>query len=150
MHMANRLTLPIAAVVVALVVSTTSAVAQVPGDDQAKFTTRESAMWASVKNKELTAIRNTLSDDYAATYDAGIVGKDDEIASISKAQLNSVRLDDVKVHRLDNANVIVTGKATVDGSMDGKSMSGTYNTMTVWHRVGNTWKVAAHSEVKAQ
>ena len=90
-----------------------------------------------------------LGDAYAATYDAGIVGKDDEIASISKAQLNSARLDDVKVHRLDNANVIVTGKATVDGSMDGKSMSGTYNTMTVWHRVGNTWKVAAHSEVKA-
>ena len=110
MRMANRLTLPIAAVVVALVVSTTSAVAQqAPGDDQAKFTTRESAMWASVKNKEVTAIRNTLSDDYTATYDAGIVGKDDEIASISKAQLTSVRLDDVKAHRLDNANVIVTG-----------------------------------------
>ncbi|MFL5607940.1 MAG: nuclear transport factor 2 family protein [Gemmatimonadaceae bacterium] len=146
MRIPYRLMLPLAA----LAFSAAPAFAQARGDDQEKFTTRETALWASVKNKETNAIRNTFSDDYTATYDSGIIGRDDEIAGISKATLNSVRLDDVKVHRLDNANVIVTGKATVDGTMDGKSMSGTYNTMTVWHRVANMWKVAAHTEVKAQ
>jgi ketosteroid isomerase-like protein len=146
MRIAYRLMLPLAA----LVISAAPAFAQARGDDQEKFTTRETALWASVKNKELNAIRNTFSDDYTATYDAGIVGRDDEVAMIGKGTLTSVKLDDVKVHRLDPANVIVTSKATVDGSMDGKSISGTYNTMTVWHRVGNIWKVAAHTEVKAQ
>jgi hypothetical protein len=136
------------AAVIALVVSTAPAFAQATGDDQAKFTTRETALWASVKSKELNAIRNTFSDDYAATYSDGIVGKDDEITGIGKTQITSVKLDDVKAHRLDNANVVVTGKATIDGSMDGKSISGVYNTMTVWHRNGNMWKVAAHTEVK--
>jgi hypothetical protein len=146
MRIATRLILPLAA----LVISAAPAFAQATGDDQAKFTTRETALWGSVKNKETNALRNTFSSDYVATYDSGIVGRDDEIAGIEKATLNSVRLDDVKVRRVDNANVIVTSKATVDGSMDGKSMSGTYNSMTVWHRVGNMWKVAAHTEVKAQ
>jgi hypothetical protein len=134
----------------ALVFSAAPAFAQATGDDQAKFTTRETAVWASVKNKETNALRNTFSSDYVGTYDGGIMGRDDEISGIEKSTFTAVRLDDVKVRRLDPANVIVTGKATVDGSMDGKSMSGTYNTMTVWHRVGNTWKVAAHSQVKAQ
>jgi ketosteroid isomerase-like protein len=145
MHRAYRLMLPLAA----LVVSAAPAFAQARGDDQAKFTTRENAVWTSVKNKEVSALRNVMSDDYVATYDAGIVGRDDELSAISKAQLNSARLDNVQVRRIDPANVIVTAKAVVDGTMDGKSMSGTYHTMTVWHRVGNTWKIAAHSEVKA-
>jgi hypothetical protein len=146
MRIAYRLVLPLAV----LVLSAAPAFAQLRGDDQQKFTTRETALWTSVKNKELDAIRNTLSDDYAATYDAGILGRDDELSAIGKQELTSFKLDDVKVRRLDNANVIVTGKAVVDARMDGKSTSGTYNTMTVWHRVGNTWKVAAHSQVKAQ
>jgi hypothetical protein len=146
MRIAYRLMLPL----VVLVVSAAPAFAQARGDDQEKFTTRETALWASVKNKEMNALRNTFSNDYTATYDAGIVGRDAELSTIDKGSLTAVRLDDVKVHRLDPANVIVTGKATVDGMMDGKSITGTYNTMTVWHRLGNTWKVAAHTEVKAQ
>jgi ketosteroid isomerase-like protein len=134
----------------ALVVSAAPAFAQLRGDDQAKFTTRETAVWTSVKNKELNALKNVMSDDYVATYDAGIVGRDDELNGMSKVQLNSARLDNVQVRRIDPANVIVTAKAVVDGTMDGKSMSGSYNTMTVWHRNGNNWKIAAHSEVKAQ
>jgi hypothetical protein len=146
MRIAYRLMLPLAA----LVFSAAPAFAQSTGDDQAKFTTRETAVWASVKNKETNALRNTFSSDYVGVYDAGIRGRDDEISGIEKSTFTAVRLDDVKVRRLDNANVVVTSKATVDGSMDGKSVSGTYNTMTVWHRVGNMWKVAAHSQVKAQ
>jgi hypothetical protein len=145
MRIAFRLMLPVAA----LVFSATPAFAQLRGDDQEKFTTRETAVWTSVKNKEINALRNTFSPDYTATYSEGIVGRDDELSSIGKTTLNSVRLDDVKVYRLDPANVIVTSKAAVDGSMDGKSISGNYNTMTVWHRNGNTWKVAAHTEAKA-
>jgi ketosteroid isomerase-like protein len=145
MRIAYRLILPVAA----LVFSAAPAFAQARGDDQEKFTTRETALWASVKGKELNALRNTFTDDYTATYSDGIVGKDDELTGIGKTTLTSVKLDDVKVHRLDPANVIVTSKAAVDGSMDGKSISGTYNSMTVWHRNGNMWKVAAHTEVKA-
>jgi hypothetical protein len=145
MRLAYRLMFPLAA----LVVSAAPAFGQLRGDDQAKFTTRETAVWASVKNKEISALRNTMSDNYVATYDAGIVGRDDELGTISKGTLTSARLDDVQVRRIDPANVIVTAKAVVDGTMDGKSISGTYNTLTVWHRNGNTWKIAAHSEVKA-
>jgi ketosteroid isomerase-like protein len=144
MRLAYRLLLPLA-----VLVCSAPAFAQATGDDQAKFTTRENAVWAAVKNKELSALKNVMSENYVATYDAGIVGRDDELSSIGKGQLNSARLDDVQVRRLDPSNVVVTGKAVVDGSMDGKSMSGTYNTMTVWHRNGNTWRVAAHSQVKA-
>jgi hypothetical protein len=125
------------------------AAGQTRGTDTDKFLSRESALWGAVKNRQTDALRRVFADGYVAVYDQGVVGKSDELAGISQSTLRSVRLDDVKVHRLDDANVIVTYKAMVDGDHDGKSVAGTYNTMTLWHRRGNSWDVAAHSEVKA-
>ena len=136
--------------VAVLAASAAPALAQSKGDDRTKFTDRENALWSSVANKRMDAIKSAFSDDYIATYDSGIIGRDDELKGIAKGNIKNVRLDDVQVHRLDPSNVIVTSKAVVDGDMEGKSISGTYNTMTVWHRSGNRWNVAAHTEVKAQ
>jgi hypothetical protein len=144
MRLAYHLLLPVAA----LVVTAAPTFAQAKGDDHAKFTTRETAVWESVKNKEVESLRKVMSDDYTATYDAGTMGVDDELKGIGQTELHSYKLDDVKVHRIDPANVIVTAKVAVDANMAGKNTSGTYNTMTVWHRVGNAWRIAAHTEVK--
>jgi len=103
-----------------------------------------------VKNKEVESIRKVFQKDYVAVYDNGIVGLNDEIDGISKMTIRDYRLSDVKVRNLDPSTVIVTSKVVVDGDANGQSMSGTYNSMTVWQRSGNQWYVAAHTEIKAR
>ncbi len=119
-------------------------------DDVTKFKNRETAVWESVKNKENTAIRNVFDKDYTAVYEDGISGIDEEIAGIAKMTLRSYQLSDWRIHRLDDLNMIVAYKAVVDGDANGQAMSGTYNALTVWHRRGNQWSVAAHTDVKAK
>ena len=41
-------------------------------DDLTKFRTRETAVWESVKVKELESIRKVFDQDYLAVYDNGI------------------------------------------------------------------------------
>ncbi len=119
-------------------------------DDITKFKNRETAVWESVKNKEVTAIRNVFDKDYTAVYEDGIAGIDEEIAGISKMTLRSYQLSDWRIHRLDDLNMIVAYKVVMDGDANGQALSGSYNALTVWHRRGNQWSVAAHSDVKAK
>ncbi len=119
-------------------------------DDVTKFKNRETAVWESVENKEITAIRNVFDKDYTAVYEDGISGIDEEIAGISKMAVRFHQLSNWRIHRLDDLNMIVAYKAVVDGDANGQAMSGTYNALTVWHRRGNQWSVAAHTDVKAK
>jgi hypothetical protein len=151
MRTLSRLVLPLAvtAAFAAAFAAPSSARAQARGDEHARFLARETAMWESVQNKQMAPLGRVIASDYAAVYESGIIGRADELAGIEKATLRSVRLDEFKSHHIDADNVLVTYKAVVDGDSNGKSMSGTYNVMTLWHRNGNHWDVAAHSEVKA-
>ena len=148
MRRASWLCLPVVAMVALTIPS--AATAQARGDELTKFRNRETVVWESVKNKEVESIRKVFQKDYVAVYDAGIMGLAGEIDGISQITIRDYRLTDVAIRNLDNMNVLVTYKAVVDGDMGGQSMSGTYNSLTVWHRNGNQWYVAAHTEVKAK
>ena len=148
MRRASWMCLPVVAMVALTIPS--AATAQARGDELTKFRNRETAVWESVKNKEVESIRKVFQKDYVAVYDNGIVGLNDEIDGISKMTIRDYRLSDVKVRNLDPSTVIVTSKVVVDGDANGQSMSGTYNSMTVWQRSGNQWYVAAHTEIKAR
>jgi hypothetical protein len=147
MRRASWLILPLAALVSIAVPRRAAAQAQ---DDLTKFRNREAATWESVKNKETASLRKVMAKDYIAMYDDGFSGVDREMSDIAKMTLRDYHLTDVSVRRLDPLTVLVTSKVVLDGSMGTDSMSGTYNTLTVWHRDGNQWYIAAHSDVKAK
>jgi hypothetical protein len=145
MRRASWLFLPIALVSLGF---PSRAPAQSPGD-LAKFSIRESALWESVKTKDLDAMRKVFDKGYAAVYDSGILGLGEELDGVSKMTIRSYQLFDLAVRRVDSQNMLVTYKATLDADMGTQPLSGTYNNLTLWHRSGNQWYVAAHSEVKA-
>lgn len=147
MRRASWMCLPVVAMVALTIPS--AATAQAKGDELTKFRNRETAVWESVKNKEVESIRKVFQKDYVAVYDRGILGLSEEIDGISKLTIRDYRVTDVTVRNLDPSTVIVTSKVVVDGDANGQSMSGTYNAMTVWQRSGNQWYVAAHTEIKA-
>jgi len=135
------------AVLVSLAGPSRSALAQ---DDVSKFQNRETAIWESVKARQIDAIRKVTARDYVAVYDNGIVDRATELDMIAGVTLRSFSLANFAVRRPDGMTAIVTYKATVEGEAGGQSMSGTYNVLTVWRRSGNAWALQAHSEVKAK
>src|SRR6476620_1359896 len=137
MRRASWMCLPVVAMVALTIPS--AANAQAKADELTKFRNRETAVWESVKNKEVESIRKVFQKDYVAVYDRGILGLSEEIDGISKLTIRDYRVTDVTVHNLDPSTVIVTSKVVVDGDANGQSMSGTYNAMTVWQRSGNQW-----------
>jgi hypothetical protein len=78
--------LPAAAVLTLTVALPARSLAQAQ-DDATKFRNRETAVWESVKNKELESIRKVFDNDYVAVYEDGIVDRSAEVAGMAKMTL---------------------------------------------------------------
>ena len=57
-------------------------------------------------------------------------------------KFSSIDVADRQIHVYGNA-AVVTGKATVKGTMNGNAVDGDYRTSRTWVKVGGQWKVAA-------
>jgi hypothetical protein len=51
---------------------------------------------------------------------------------------------------IDPNDVLVTYVVDVKGTMGKDDVSGRYRAATVWHRAGNKWLTAYHTEIKAK
>ena len=58
------------------------------------------------------------------------------------AKYSSIDVADRQIHVYGNA-AVVTGKATVKGTMNGNAVDGDYRTSRTWVKEGGQWKVAA-------
>jgi hypothetical protein len=110
----------------------------------------EKAIWQTVKDKNYDAFRKYLTSDYRGVYKEGITNTEQELATVKKADLKSMSLGDMEVVFLDNDAVRVTYQITVQGTQDGKDTSGSYNCASIWKKSGNEWRVAFHTEIKAE
>ena len=137
--------------IIALAISFTTVAAQPHrgSDLRTTFTARETAMWENARKRDTTLFATAIGDGYVGVYDAGISGRAEEMKGVSTLALKSYRLDSVQVRRIDASNVLMTYRTTVDGESAGKSITGRYNTMSLWHRTRGRWYTIAHTEVKA-
>ena len=114
------------------------------------ITDLEKSAWESYKNKKADAFRKLMSKDYYGTYAEGIKNLDREVADMAKTDLREYSLADMKVV-FPSADVAVTRyKATIQETSEGKDMSGTYNSASVWVKKSGKWLEVLHTEVKAQ
>jgi hypothetical protein len=111
---------------------------------------KEKAVWQTVQDKKFDAFRKYFASDYRAAYAEGIFNIDQEMDSVRKVDLKSFLLSDSTVVVPDKDTTLLTYKVTMQGTQDGKDMSGNWNCASVWHKSGAEWKVVFHTEVKAQ
>jgi len=111
---------------------------------------KEKAAWQSFQNKKSDAFRKALASDYRGAYSDGIKNVHQEVAGLSKSDLKSFSFSDENVAFPDKDTCLLTYKVTVQGTMDGKDNSGTYNAASVWHKGASGWATIFHTEVKAE
>ena len=118
--------------------------------NQTAITDLEKSAWEAYKNKQADAFRKLMSKDYYGTYAEDIENLDREVADMAKADLRDSSLADMKVVFPSTDVAVITYKATIQQTSEGKDMSGTYNSGSIWAKKGGKWLEVFHSEAKAK
>jgi Domain of unknown function (DUF4440) len=118
--------------------------------NESTITDLEKSAWETYKNKQADAFKALMSKDYYGVYAEGVKNLDAEVADMSKTDLRNYSFADVKVVFPHPKVAVITFKATVQATVDGKDISGTYNSASVWVQQGGKWVGVCHAESKAQ
>ena len=104
--------------------------------DQTAITDLEKSAWESYKNKQADAFR--------------IKNLDREVADMAKTDLHDYSLADMKVVFPSAEVAVIRYKTTIQQTSEGKDMSGTYNSGSIWVKKSGKWLEVFHTEAKTQ
>ncbi len=110
----------------------------------------EKAVWQTIKDKEFDAFQKNLAPDFRGVYSDGINKMDKEVSDVRKLDFKSYSIGDVDVVFVTEDVALLTYTATIEGTSDGKDISGKFNAASVWKKEGSDWRVSYHTDVKAE
>jgi hypothetical protein len=133
--------------IVAFFASLTLAIA---GANDDAIIAKEKAAWQAFKDKKADDFKKLVSADLVAVYADGIMNMQDELDVMKKRDMKSFSLSDFKVVMPDADTAMISYKAKVESSTDGKDDSGNYNCGSVWQMKKGEWKAIFHADMKAE
>src|SRR6266702_545082 len=116
--------------IVALVATVAVSMAATP--DKAAMEGKEKAAWQAFKDKNEAEFKKLVDKDVRCVYDQGISNMQKELDDMKKWDMNSFEISDYDMFSDEKDVVVATYKVKVEGTYEGKDMSGTYNAGTVW------------------
>jgi hypothetical protein len=119
-----------------------------PHDDA--IIAKEKAAWQAFKDKKADDFKKVVSADLVAVYAEGVMDRAAELDTMSKRDMKSFSLSDFKVVMPDADTAMISYKAKVESSMEGKSESGNYNCGSVWRMKNGEWHAIFHSDMKEE
>jgi hypothetical protein len=132
------------AVLAALVVAPVAASAATPLQ-------LETSMWSMFKNKQANAFGAMFTPNYVGVYEVGTASRAKELDSLKNSKIASFKINDFSSRMIDaGEDMLTTYSVDVKGTMGKTDVSGRYWVASVWHRTGNKWLTAYHTEIKAK
>ena len=108
--------------------------------DKDEIMAKEKAAWQAFKDKDADAFKKLISSDLATVNSDGMHNMEQELAMMGKTEMKSFDLSDFNVTFPNPKTAIVTYKATVEATSEGKDASGTYNVGSVWQMAKGNWQ----------
>ncbi len=118
--------------------------------DSGKIVTAEKNAWQLIKDKNFDAFQKLLALDFRGVYSDTINTASKEAAEVRTLDFKSVTLGKMDVVFIDNDAALVSYHATIKGTQKGKDISGKINAASVWKKEGNDWRIAFHTDMKAE
>jgi hypothetical protein len=118
--------------------------------DNAAMMAKEKAAWQAFKDRKSDEFKKMLSPDFVGVYGDGIYTLQKQLDAMSKWDMKSFALSDMNVTMTDADTAIVTCKAKVEGTYDGKDVSGTYHSGSIWQMKNGEWRAIYHSDMMEQ
>ena len=117
-------------------------------NDKEAIISKEKAAWQAFKDKKSDEFKKLLSTDLVSVYADGMHSLQQEVDSMSKTDMKSFDLSDFSVVFPSKKTAVITYKAKIDATADGKDVSGTYNVGSVWHTANGQWVGIFHTDMK--
>ena len=141
--MKKQITYVIAALFAASVVSAAT-------PDKDAIMAKENAAWQAFKDKKADDFKKVIDKDFRAVYDNGIVDLNEEVSDMQTWDMKSFTISDYNALSDEPDVIVTTYKVAVEGTHDGKDVSGTYNAGSVWKKEKGAWLAIFHTNIKAE
>ena len=129
-----------------LLATITVSIAATP--DKAAREGKEKAAWQAFKDKNEAEFKKLVDKDVRGVYDTGVANLAKELDAMKKWDMKSFAISDYDIFSDEKDVIVSTYTVKVDGTFDGKDMSGIYNAGTVWKKEGNNWLAIFHTNIK--
>ena len=91
-----------------------------------------------------------VDKDIRCVYADGIANLEKELADMKKWDMKSFAISDFDIFSDEKDVIVATYKVKIEGTVDSKDVSGTYNAGSVWKKEGNDWLAIFHTNIKAE
>ena len=132
--------------IVALVATVAVSMAATP--DKAAMEAKEKAAWQAFKDKNEAEFKKLVDKDVRCVYDDGVSNMAKELAAMKKWDMKSFEINNYDIFSDEKDVIVATYTVKVEGTVDGKDVSGTYNDGSVWKKEGTNWLAIFHTNIK--
>lgn len=118
--------------------------------DKDTMMAKEKAAWQAFTDKKSDEFKKLVSPNVMAVYADGICNLQQEVDRMPKVNIKSFAFSDFNLVMTNPDTAIVTYKAKVEGTAEGKDMSGNYNCGSIWQMKNGEWRAIFHSDMKEE
>ena len=126
----------------------TVAVSNAAPPDKATMEGKEKAAWQAFKDKNEAEFKKLVDKDIRCVYDTGASNMAKELDAMKKWDMKSFAISGYDIFSDEKDVIVSTYTVKLEGTFDGKDMSGTYNAGSVWKKEGNNWLAIFHTDMK--
>ena len=126
----------------------TIAVSNAAPPDKATMEGKEKAAWQAFKDKNEAEFKKLADKDIRCVYDTGASNMAKELDAMKKWDMKSFAISDYDIFSDEKDVIVSTYTVKIEGTFDGKDMSGTYNAGSVWKKEGSNWLAIFHTNIK--
>ena len=126
----------------------TIAVSNAATPDKAAMEGKEKAAWQAFKDKNEAEFKKLVDKDVRGVYDTGVANMAKELDAMKKWDMKSFAISDYDIFSDEKDVIVSTYTVKVEGTFDGKDMSGTYNAGSVWKKEGSNWLAIFHTNIR--
>ena len=120
------------------------------GPDKDAMEAKEKAAWQSFKDKKADEFKKVVDKDIRCVYADGVSNLEKELADMKKWDMKSFIISNYDTFSDEKDVIVSTYTVKVEGTVDGKDASGTYNSGSVWKKEGHDWLAIFHTNIKQE
>jgi hypothetical protein len=127
------------------------AVSNAAPPDKAAMEAKEKSAWQAFKDKNSDAFKKVVDKDIRCVYaDRLSTSLQNELADMQKWDMKSFEFSDFDMFSDEKDVIVTTYKVKVEGTVDGKDVSGNYNAGSVWKLENGQWLAIFHTNIKQE
>src|SRR5215212_11369405 len=135
--------------IVALFATIALSIAATP--DKAAMEAKEKSAWQAFKDKNSDAFKKIVDKDIRSVYANRVsTSLQNELTDMQKWDMKSFQFSDFDILSDEKDVIVTTYKVKLEGTVNGKDMSGTYNAGSVWKLENGQWLAIFHTNIKEE